>query len=711
MAVIVLFVWSILFGEGIGIVFGEIISPLTVILASVTALASALLYLWIPKDHLLLYSLGVYLLLAITAGNLIVESGGAVSPLVAIWMLIAVFAGVFGGWALLPMTLAVVTYGIWQTFIADEFSNDMLLATLFAGVLPLIVSYVMWHRQGEHENGKDKAYRELANELSQVSGKSDAVINAIADGVIALDSKGVIELINPAAQQIIGWRRQDALGLDYKSVLKLLDSKDQEPLPHEDPVAQALSTNKSARSEKLILLTEAKKRLLLSIVVSPIGQSGSGVIIVFRDVTKEKAEERQQAEFISTASHEMRTPVASIEGYLGLALNPATASIDEKARDYITKAHESARHLGRLFQDLLDVSKAEDGRLSNDPSVVNVVEFAAGVVEGLQPKATEKGLRLIYKPKPDGNDTPTPTRHSFQRTILSEKTLTPVYYANVDNDHLREVIANLVENAIKYTLKGDITVDITGDADHITISVQDSGIGIPAEDMSHLFQKFYRVDNTSTREIGGTGLGLYLCRRLTETMSGRIWAESEYKRGSTFYVELPRIDHVEAMQLIEEASEQASTEDTGPQIIIPEGHQTLPLQPQPDASGYAPQPSLQGQQPATYAAPSSSYTTPSAPAPLQPTMAAPIQPLTASPQPVAATQPQQVPQPIAMQPTQTATPQAAPARYVTLSRRQPVNTPLSAIEQSPSQYATRPIQTPQLTPPPPNPQTLPPNQP
>ena len=87
--------------------------------------------------------------------------------------------------------------------------------------------------------------------------------------------------------------------------------------------------------------------------------------MIFRDITKEKAEEREQAEFISTASHEMRTPVASIEGYLGLALNPATANIDEKARDFITKAHESAQHLGRLFQDLLDISKAEDGRLKN----------------------------------------------------------------------------------------------------------------------------------------------------------------------------------------------------------------------------------------------------------------------------------------------------------------------------------------------------------
>ena len=125
------------------------------------------------------------------------------------------------------------------------------------------------------------------------------------------------------------------------------------------------STNTASVTDKFSLTTGSGKKLIVSLVVSPIGDIGSGVIIVFRDITKTKSDEREQAEFISTASHEMRTPVASIEGYLGLALNPNTAQIDQKARDFIEKAHASAQHLGRLFQDLLDVSKADDGRLSN----------------------------------------------------------------------------------------------------------------------------------------------------------------------------------------------------------------------------------------------------------------------------------------------------------------------------------------------------------
>lgn len=380
--------------------------------------------------------------------------------------------------------------------------------------------------------------------ISQMSDKADVVISAINDGVIAINGLGEIELINPASEHLLGWKAEDALHLNYKSVIKLIDTKNQPVTEVNDPINQSQQSNEVVVSDVFSLETHSGKSFMAYISVSPIGQPGSGVILVFRDITAEKSDERQRAEFISTASHEMRTPVASIEGYLGLALNPNTASIDEKAREFITKAHESVKHLGNLFSDLLDVSKADDHRLKNEPKVVDLVVFVQGLVEGLTPKATEKGISILYKPIPSGSDE-------------EMKVVSPVYYVNVDNDHLREVVDNLIENAIKYTLKGSIVIDIKGDAKKITISFTDSGIGIPREDLSHLFQKFYRVDNSETREIGGTGLGLYLCRRLVETMNGRIWAESEYKQGSTFFVELPRTDPEEANKLIEQASIEA----------------------------------------------------------------------------------------------------------------------------------------------------------
>ena len=326
----------------------------------------------------------------------------------------------------------------------------------------------------------------------------------------------------------MGWGKQDALELDYRSVFRLTDDKDRPLAPENDPVQKVLLINESITSNDFTLLTANGKKMIISLLVSPLGPTGSGAIIVFRDITSEVLENRQKAEFISTASHEMRTPVAAIEGYISLALNPDTATIDEKARSYLQKAHESAAHLGQLFQDLLDVSKAEDGRISNNPVSIDVTSFIRDLIGPFQSRASEKGLSLSFVPDvvKEGNSV-----------------IEPIYYVSADPSHLREVISNLVENAIKYTKEGSVTIDVGGDSEHVMISVVDTGIGIPAEDIPHLFQKFYRVDNTDTREIGGTGLGLYLCRRLVETMNGRIWIESDYSKGSMFFVELNRIQN------------------------------------------------------------------------------------------------------------------------------------------------------------------------
>ena len=488
-------------------------------------------------------SMVVYFFLTATIAGLIITTGGVTSPFIALWMLVAIFSGIFGAWGIVPILIGIGLF-VSAEYLARRFSIELIVAVCFAGILPLVASFIIWHNKSTKgdNGGDDRAYKDLANELSQVATQSEVVINAIGDGVMAIDGKGLIQLLNPAAQEILGWGKQDALALNYKSILQLTNNEGNKLSPAEDPVEQVLNTNQQIRNDEITITTKNGKKIAGSLVISPIGDTGSGAIIVFRDVTKEKAEEREQAEFISTASHEMRTPVASIEGFLGLALNPQTAQIDDKARDFINKAHESSQHLGRLFQDLLDVSKADDGRLSNNPKVVNITEYVHDILQGLQQKATEKGLILTFKPIPDDGQ-----RH-----------VTPSYSVNLDNDHIREVVNNLPENAIKYTPKGTVTVDITGTDDKVVISIADSGIGIPTEDIPHLFQKFYRVDNEDTRQIGGTGLGLYLCRRLAETMGGRIWVDSQYKKGSTFYLELPRISTSEAANLLQQQALQAT---------------------------------------------------------------------------------------------------------------------------------------------------------
>ena len=521
------------------VVTANFIVPWPVAAASVVvAFASIAAYLFAPRERLEQITLGVYIGLCINIGLLIILTNPISSPFIALWILVSVFAGLFGARMLIGFMIAVNLYLLLEIVLFKSIDiQSQFLVYLLAYEVPILASWLIWHHKSHPDRAKDKAYSELVRELSQVANKSEIVINAINDGVVAVDSQGTIQLINPAAQAIIGWGKQDALKLDYKSVIKLLSKTGEQVNENTDPIQQVLRTNNPIMTNDLQLETSSGKKLLISVSASPVGQIGAGAIIVFRDITHEKEEERQQAEFISTASHEMRTPVATIEGYLGLALNPATATIDAKARDYLLKANDSIQHLGNLFQDLLDISRVEDGRLKNTPKVVDLVAFIGEIVRTFDAQAKTKGLVLLFKPTLQGNSAGRP--------------INPVYYVDVDNDHLREVASNLIENAIKYTKEGNVTIDITGDATKAILSVHDTGIGIPKEDQVHLFQKFYRVDNTDTRDIGGTGLGLYLCRRLVETMGGRLWLESMQGQGSTFFVEFVRLSHEEATRKIE----------------------------------------------------------------------------------------------------------------------------------------------------------------
>lgn len=369
------------------------------------------------------------------------------------------------------------------------------------------------------------------------------ILDTIEDGVVMVAADGNIHLFNPAAGRISGWAPQEATGLNYKLVIKLTDAKAQ-PLPETaHPFAQALASGQTVRDNNSVLVGKNNRSVPVSLIVSPVltpeGQPTGNVVGVFRDIAKQKEEEAQRSDFISTASHEMRTPLAAIEGYLSLALNPKTAQIDDRAKSYLEKAASSTKHLGELFRDLLTSSKAEDGRLISYPAVIEVGEIVEQVAEAARFPAQQKGLELKYSVSAGGG-----------------RAVRPLYYAYADPNRTREVFQNLVDNAIKYTMSGSITVRLTGDNSIIQIQIADTGDGIPAEDIPHLFQKFYRVDNSSTRTIGGTGLGLFICRKIVELYNGRIWVESQLGKGSTFFVNLPRLNSQQALEL---QQKQAST--------------------------------------------------------------------------------------------------------------------------------------------------------
>lgn len=373
----------------------------------------------------------------------------------------------------------------------------------------------------------------------------EILIKSIADGIIVIDVNGIISLINPAASAMCEWPIEEATGLDVSTVIKLAGEDGKDIEGNKDPFSLVF-IQKERISLTVQMIGRNGKKIVTSLVISPVLDTKTQVIIgavaVFRDVSRQHIEEQQRAEFISTASHEMRTPVAAIEGYLALALNDRVSKIDDKARGYLEKAHSSTQHLGKLFQDLLTSAKAEDGRLSSHPIVVELGAYLEQLIEDLRFSAQKKGLLLEFIVGSTGGP-------NVDARVGVGRVIRPLYYANVDPDRLREVITNLFDNAVKYTETGKISVGLTGNDEVVQFYIQDTGPGIPADDIPHLFQKFYRVDNSATRTIGGTGLGLFICRKIIELYSGRIWVESELKKGSTFYINLPRLSVQKANDL------------------------------------------------------------------------------------------------------------------------------------------------------------------
>lgn len=372
--------------------------------------------------------------------------------------------------------------------------------------------------------------------------KSQLVINSTSDGIAIIDHNGIIQLFNPAAEAMLGWKAANAVSLDFRSIFSIVNNAGRTVADSENPILRALQTGQPQNNRSLFLETASRQKIAASIKVSPIitgTGTTDGIVLVFRDITKETAEQHAQTDFISTASHEMRTPVAIIEGYLGMILNPETATIDNRARAYAEKAHDAVKHLGSLFQDLLDVTKADDHRIENIPVLIDAVAAAKQMVNDFQPRAREKGLYLKYA------DTANPS-------VNSGSIIAPPSVIYVDYDQLNEILSNIIENAIKYTKTGGVTVSVTNVDKRVHFEVADTGIGIPAEDIPHLFQKFYRIDNSQTREIGGTGLGLYLIKKLTDNLGGTVGVSSDYGKGSRFWVEFSALSHDDMIRCAQE---------------------------------------------------------------------------------------------------------------------------------------------------------------
>jgi signal transduction histidine kinase len=242
----------------------------------------------------------------------------------------------------------------------------------------------------------------------------------------------------------------------------------------------------------------------------------AGIVIVFRDVTRERGIAQAKNEFVSVVAHELRTPLTSIKGYTDLILQGALGEVNGKQQHFLEIVKTNVDRLSELISDLLDTARIEAGRARLEIEPVQVTSIVREVCDSLAETIRERGLSLAIEADP------------------------AVSTVQADRNRLIQVLMNLLSNAYRYTpAGGSITVSVRLDTDAVLVEVADTGIGIAPEDQEKIFERFYRADQEIVNQQTGTGLGLPIARSLVELHGGRLWLESELGVGSTFRFTLP----------------------------------------------------------------------------------------------------------------------------------------------------------------------------
>jgi len=341
--------------------------------------------------------------------------------------------------------------------------------------------------------------------IEEEKQRLQAILFGMVEGVMVTDQGGRIILVNPAFQELFELKELPS----GRTPLELLRNRGIQDLVEE----AALSP--SALVEKEISLSTARERTFLAHAIALLeGNALQGIVSVFHDITNLKRLENLRREFVANVSHELKTPLTSIKGYTETLLEGALEDASH-AREFTQAIYEQSERLGSLIDDLLDLSRIESGRMELRIENFELKPFVQEVLRPMDPIVEKKRLKL-------------------------ENRIPGTLTVKADPPKVRQILMNLLDNAVKYTPeKGEIVVEASPFSGGVQVKVQDTGIGIPEEDLSRLFERFYRVDKARSRELGGTGLGLAIVKHLVQAHGGKVWVESILGKGSTFYFTLP----------------------------------------------------------------------------------------------------------------------------------------------------------------------------
>jgi two-component system, OmpR family, phosphate regulon sensor histidine kinase PhoR len=347
---------------------------------------------------------------------------------------------------------------------------------------------------------RDRLYRE-----AHERGQAARVIGSIADGVLLVDDAGIVQLWNPAAEAITELPRDVVLGRPLH-----------EAIPGWSAIADLLAVASGPASSSgratAVPVDLGGREVWLSIRGVGLAE---GTVYAFRDLTEDRRLEHLKADFIATVSHELRTPLAAVHGAAKTLQREDVVIGGDVSRQLLTLISEQSERLAEMIDNILLASRVDSPELQIATEDVDVAELAGEVIAAVRAHASERlTLRLVAPPS--------------------------LPSVAADRDKLRQVLMNLVANAVKYSPAGGrIEVDMKAHDGHLGIVVRDEGLGIPAADQSLIFEKFYRADANMTRGVSGSGLGLYISRELVHRMGGTISVESQLGEGSTFAITLP----------------------------------------------------------------------------------------------------------------------------------------------------------------------------